>query len=154
MFIRILIVLLLLAGPAQAADWRGRVLDVVDGDSLIITRVGRPVEVRLSGVDCPEYRQPWGKAATNYCENLALDQRVTVHPVSYDRYNRTVATVTLPDGRDLGQALVAAGWAWWYRRYAPDDRVLESLEERARALKLGLWSTTAEPPWKYRKGKR
>ena len=36
-----------------------------------------------------------------------------------DRYGRLVGEVLLPNGRNLGQELVRAGLAWWYRQYAP-----------------------------------
>jgi endonuclease YncB( thermonuclease family) len=64
-----------------------------------------------------------------------------------DRYGRTVADVILPDGRNLNHELVKAGYAWWYRKYAPHDRELERLEEEARGAKRGLWSDPhAIPP--------
>jgi hypothetical protein len=34
----------------------------------------------------------------------------------------------------LNQELVKQGWCWWYRKYAPGDRVLEGLEKEAREL--------------------
>ncbi len=56
-------------------------------------------------------------------------QTVTVQAGDLDRYGRTVGEVLLPDGRSLNRELVKAGFAWWYRRYAPDDETLEQLEE-------------------------
>jgi hypothetical protein len=49
---------------------------------------------------------------------------VTVRPIDTDRYGRTVAEVVLPDGRSLNHELVRGGMAWWFRKYAPDDREL------------------------------
>jgi micrococcal nuclease len=57
----------------------------------------------------------------------------------YDRYGRTVADLILPDGRNLNREIVKAGFAWWYRKYAPRDREIEALESDARAAKRGLW---------------
>src|SRR3954451_24685760 len=72
-----------------------------------------------------------------------------------DCYGRTLADVTLPDGRNLNHELVKAGYAWCYRRYAPHDRELERLEKEARDAKRGLWSDPhAIPPWEYRKRSR
>jgi endonuclease YncB( thermonuclease family) len=49
---------------------------------------------------------------------------------------------------NLNQELVKQGWCWWYRKYAPGNKKLETLEEEAREAKKGLW---ADPlpvqPW-------
>ncbi len=47
--------------------------------------------------------------------------------------------------------LVKAGFAWWYRKYAPDDEMLEQLEREARRIKRGLWADPHPvPPWEWR----
>src|SRR5262249_47321577 len=52
------------------------------------------------------------------------------------RYGRLVGDVLLPDGRNLGQELVRAGLAWWYRQYAPPkETALVQLEAEARTAK-------------------
>jgi hypothetical protein len=52
-------------------------------------------------------------------------------------------------------ALVKDGWCWWYRKYAPDDTVLEGLEKEAREGRKGLWADPDHiPPWVYRKARR
>jgi endonuclease YncB( thermonuclease family) len=72
-----------------------------------------------------------------------------------DRYGRTVAEVILPDGRNVNQEMVKAGYAWWFRKYAPNDGVLEDFEAEARNAKRGLWADThAMPPWEYRRNWR
>jgi endonuclease YncB( thermonuclease family) len=43
---------------------------------------------------------------------------VTVKVRDIDRCKRTAAEIILPDGRNLNQALVRAGLAWWYQQYA------------------------------------
>ncbi len=68
-----------------------------------------------------------------------------------DRYGRTIADVILPDGRVLNRELVRAGFAWWYRRYAPEDETLEQLECEARGARRGLWADAEPvPPWEWR----
>ena len=51
-----------------------------------------------------------------------------------DRYGRTVDRVPV-DGRSLNKELVRAGLAWWFRRYAPNDRELARLELEARVAR-------------------
>jgi micrococcal nuclease len=73
----------------------------------------------------------------------------------HDKYTRTLADVLLLDGTNVNQTLVEDGWCWWYRKYAPDDTVLEGLEKEAREVKKGLWADPAPiPPWVYRKARR
>jgi hypothetical protein len=80
---------------------------------------------------------------------------VTVRPREHDRYGRLVAEVTLPDGRVLNEELVRQGWAWWYRRYAPDNATLATLESEAREARRGLWADQKPmAPWEWRAAQR
>jgi endonuclease YncB( thermonuclease family) len=110
------------------------------------------VKIRLHGVDCPEKNQDFGTRAHQFAADLVFSREVEVHPLERDRYGRLVATVHC-EGKSLGEELVRAGLAWWYRRYAPDDAVLEALEQEAREAGRGLWSHPHPlPPWEFRRG--
>jgi micrococcal nuclease len=77
-----------------------------------------------------------------------------VRAVDHDRFGRTVAFVSLPDGRDLGRELVGAGAAWHYARYSQDAE-LGKLEAQARAARAGLSAEPLpEPPVFYRAARR
>lgn len=132
--------------------FEGKVVSVQDGDTLEVLRHGRAVRVRLHGVDCPEKRQAFGAAAKSRTSALAYGQTVRVLPRDQDRYGRLVAEVVLPDGRSLNKELVKAGLAWWYKRYAPEDKALADLELKAKDARLGLWGEP-EPlaPWSFRR---
>lgn len=140
---------------AWAGEFTGRVIGVSDGDTIPVLREGRETRVRLHGIDCPEKTQAFGQRAKEFTSSLAFGQTVLVSVVDIDRYGRIVGQVTLADGRNLNQALVEAGLAWWYRNYAPGDRELEALERQARAARRGLWAD-ARPvePWVFRKKPR
>jgi endonuclease YncB( thermonuclease family) len=141
------------ARPLPAGAWTGRCVGVTDGDTLAVLRDGRAVKVRLAGIDAPEKAQPFGQRAKQALDAMVYGQAVTVDPRDTDRYGRTVADVRAADGRHVNAELVAAGMAWWYRRYAPGDRELEQAEARARAARAGLWAD-AHPvaPWDWRHG--
>jgi micrococcal nuclease len=127
------------------------VVKVHDGDTLTVVSHGTSQRVRLAGIDCPESDQPYGAEATEVTKVLALDREVTVTPFTTDRYGRTVADVTLQDGRSLTHELVKSGACWWYRKYAPGDMVLKRLEMEARKERRGIWATESPmPPWKWR----
>lgn len=147
-----------LAAPAQAESqsWSGRVLVVIDGDSLIVRRQGKRVKVRLAQVDCPEPQQPFGREAKRFTTRAALGKTVVVENAVVDPYykKRMRASVILPDGRDLGLELVKEGLAWNYRRYSTNP-LLPDLEKDARRQKLGLWSQpNPTPPWQWRKQRK
>lgn len=137
------------AAPAHA-DFRGRVVGVVDGDTIDVLRRGQPERIRLAGIDCPEKAQPYGTRARQATAVLVFGMDVRVLEKERDRYGRMVGEVVLGDGRSLNRELVRQGWAWWYRRYA-QDRTLGDLEIVARMERRGLWvDPQPVPPWEWR----
>jgi len=133
--------------PAAAA---GTVVRIRDGDSIVVMRGGVGIEVRLDGIDCPELAQAFGKKARRFTADLAFGKEVRLVGKGRDRYDRELAEVFLPDGRSLNRELVAAGCAWWYRKYS-NDRTVEALEREARAARRGLWAApNPVPPWDFR----
>jgi micrococcal nuclease len=154
----ILLFLLLLPaaiGAASQAAFTGKVIGISDGDTLTVLHDRTPVKIRLDGIDAPESGQAFGSRAKQAASALAFGQVVTVQPKDHDRYGRLVAEVVLPDGRSLNQELVRHGWAWWFRRYAPDNAALAALEGEARDARRGLWAD-AKPtaPWEWRAAQR
>ena len=137
---------LLGTGTAGAGDhtFVGTVTGVWSGDTLVV-RVGqRDRPVRLLGIDAPEVDQAFGTLSRSRAAELALGNRVTVVPIREDPRGRIVGVITLPDGRDLGLELVAAGLARWDRSGAPDARGLEAGEAEARVAGRGMWRGSAE----------
>ena len=137
------------------ADFTGPIISVLDGDTFEVLHNQHPERIRLSGIDCPEKGQAYGKRAKQAASDIAFGKEVTIQTHGYDKYKRTLGDVILPDGMNLNQELVKQGWCWWYRKYAPGDTVLEGLETEARESKQGLWVDPAPiPPWVYRKARR
>ena len=140
----------ILAPILSHAEFVGKVVGVIDGDSIRVMHEGKAEQIRLIGVDCPEKRQPFGTRAKEYTSELAFGQDVTVYGEKRDRYGSRLAEILLPDGRSLNQELIKAGLAWWFRKYSKDRR-LGGLERQAREAMRGLW---AEPhpvlPWEWR----
>ncbi len=159
-FVIILGCLLTIPAVSQAADifmFTGRVVAVSDGDTITVlaTESGKPEVVRLMSVDCPEKSQAYGMKAKEWTASHCFNREVTVVRHGYDRNRRSIGDVILPAGEHLNAALVKAGLAWWYRKYAPDDKALSDLEDEARREKIGLWND-AQPvaPWDYRHKKK
>lgn len=138
------------AGP----DWRGRVVGVKDGDTISVMHDGRAETIRIASIDTPEKSRAFGSTAKQFTSALVFDRDVVVRPQTRDRYGRTVAALTLPDGRDLGEELVRAGLAWLYRKYSSDPTLVR-LESEACAARRGLWADIKPtPPWEFRRPAR
>jgi len=135
---------------ASSEDFTGKVVGIVDGDTLTVLRRDKPERVYLNGIDCPEKAQPFGLRAKNFTSTLAFGQIVTVKPTARDKHGHIIADVVLPDGRLLQYELVKAGLAWWYSRREVNQR-LRDFQEEARLAKRGLWvDPDPIPPWDWR----
>ena len=143
------------ATPAAAEFFEGRVVKIVDGDTIDVL-VGREMRrVRLFGIDTPERGQPWASKAKEALARRVFGKEVRVNDVATDRYGRTVGEV-YADNVCVGCELVREGNAWVYRHYT-DDPVLYQLEAEARAARRGLWSLPEAqrvPPWEWRQSSR
>ncbi len=147
---------LVLLAPVTAATLTGRVVRILDGDTVEVLDATQHTErVRLGGIDAPEKTQAFGTQAKQRLADLAGGQAVSVDWAKRDRNGRVVGTL-LRDDRDLGLQLVREGYAWWYRAFADEqsavDRVLYAAAElSARTARRGLWAD-AQPmaPWEYR----
>ena len=143
------------ASPSCAAPGQpvlaGRVIRVVDGDTVEVTLTTGPIRVRLSGADAPEHDQPWGPQATAALRSRVLDREVELVVVDQDRYDRMVALVCL-GAQDVGAALITQGDAWAYPRYLKDPSYC-AFEGVARAARRGVWSFPTSQwiaPWEWR----
>lgn len=125
---------------------------VIDGDSLRVSAEGNEIEVRLWGVDAPEYDQPGSRAAKKLLQQLVLGKEVQVHPQYHDKYNRLVAIIYL-NGINVNEALLESGHCWVHRYYC-QERICDQwkeLEEEARKAGRGLWNhQNPVPPWKWK----
>jgi micrococcal nuclease len=145
-----LVAIMSASAVSAAGSFSGKVVGVSDGDTIRVMHNGRAEPIRLFGIDCPELHQAFGSRAKQFTSSLAFGRIVNVSVKEKDRYGRTVAQVTLPDGRNLERELVRAGLAWWYRQYT-NDPALVRLEAEARSARRGLWADARPvPPWEYR----
>mgnify|MGYP001765834323 FL=1 len=142
--------------PALAESFKGRVVKVIDGDTVVVLGPAKRTErVRIQGIDAPEADQPFGAQARQRLQDLVGGKVVTVVSDKRDRHGRLLGKL-MHGGQDMGLALIREGFAWWYRDYATDqillDRVLYPLAEvQARWDDSGLWADPDPiPPWVFR----
>jgi len=148
------------------------VMTVQDGDTLRArcdaghgTR-DAVVTVRLHAIDAPEHGQPHGRRARQMLASLVARRSVRLNCVDTDVYGRRVCQVMVAPAdapgnapsTDAGLALVAAGYAWWYRHFSsaqtPAEQArYEAAEDEARRQRRGLWQDgpRATPPWQWRR---
>lgn len=113
--------LVLLSVPALAEP--AQVLRVSDGDSIRVLLSGREVAIRVAGIDTAELahakcerERELGLAAKREAQRLLpVGSVVDVQPTGKrEKYGRTLATITLPDGTDYGSILLQRGLAVSY----------------------------------------
>ncbi len=137
-----------------AAPIKGKVIAIKDGDTIEVLYQGKPLRVRLQGIDCPERNQDFGQKAKQFASDFCFNRQVEIVVFGKDRYGRTLGEVLLMDGRSLNQELVKAGLAWHYKAYSK-DKVLADMEILARHEAVGLWvQPNPIAPWDFRKARR
>ena len=135
---------------AAVSAGEGRVVRVVDGDTLRVMVGGTEEKVRLIGVDTPESVRPgeavecFGREASAFLERLVAGRRVRLEldAERRDRYGRLLAYVhRVPDRLFVNAELVSRGYAQPLT-IAPNVRFAERFRElsaRARRARVGLW---------------
>ena len=149
----LLILALCFATCVQAADLRGRVVAVSDGDTVTVLDAERHQhKVRLAGIYAPEKAQAFGQASKISLSDQIFGREVAVTWDKRDRYGRIIGKISV-DHLDVCLEQVRRGMAWHYKQYArdqaPDDRVTYAeAEVAARAARAGLWRDVAPvAPW-------
>ncbi len=93
--------LLALACTANAETITGLVVGVADGDTITVLDADKVQhKIRLSGIDAPEKKQPFGNRSKESLSDLAFDKTVNVETSKRDRYGRQIGKV-LVNGRDV-----------------------------------------------------
>lgn len=134
------------------------ILKVVDGDTVQIKFKGKPVTIRLIGVDTPETVHPnkpvevFGKEASAFTQNLLLGESVYLRlgVDEMDKYGRLLAYLyRAPDGLFVNLEIVRQGYGHAYTQFPfKHMELFRHYERRAREAGKGLWgdakvSTTA-----------
>ena len=144
--------MLVLAALLPAKNIIGKVTEIIDGDTIVVTARGKiNCTVRLFGVMTPEPAQAFGPEAKRETGILCLGKVVRVEVVKKDSNGRFIGKVYTEDGTYVNEQLIATGCAWYYKKHG-DEKRFPLLEETARDAKLGLWSNPSPvPPWKFKK---
>lgn len=137
--------------------YQGKVVAVIDGDTIGVLHDGKEQRIRLNGIDAPEKSQAFGMKAKEFTATWLFDKTVKVVPKEFDRYGRLVADIYIDAqnthhefGAWFNKMIVASGLAWHYKKYS-DSQELANAEALAHKAKIGLWVDPAPvAPWEYR----
>lgn len=150
------LLLLIICSPSYADQYEGRVIKVIDGDTIWVKTNNKHIKIRLSYIDAPELKQTYGVRSKNFLTNLILDKNVQINANKKDRYNRHLGEVYIHSVNEsvfVNAKMLKSGNAWIYLKHR-DNSYLKNLENYARIKKIGLWSEeTPVEPWIYRRSK-
>jgi endonuclease YncB( thermonuclease family) len=132
------------------ATHEGRAV-AIDGDSLRLNNV----ELRLKGIDAPEYRQtcrdqngkdyPCGRLARRALAALVQEHDVACAETGKDRYGRGLALCRIRDHNiDIAAEMVRQGMAVAFGDF-------DALESEAKSARRGIWAGSFERPVEWRK---
>lgn len=128
----------------------GKVVKVVDGDTIHVYSNKGNYKIRLSGIDAPERSQAFGKRSKEYLSELVIGKQVIAIVESKDRYGRYVAKVKC-NSQDVCAQMLQAGYAWHYTQYS-NNQYYADLQKEAHKGRRGLWvDKKPQAPWDYRK---
>jgi micrococcal nuclease len=149
-----------LEAPGILQEGGCQVVRVLDGDSIVVRqtvtqqadvkRTTSEATIRLLGIACPEYDEPWGLEATEMTRRLLDKGPVTIRldRRRIDRNERVLAYVFVDD-RMVNAELVRAGLAR-VDLYPGDSqsfgRIFSKAQAEAKADQRGIWDPPTRSP--------
>lgn len=138
---------------ADSIKFDALVVDVKDGDTVVVLRNKSRLTVKLPGIEAPELDQPFGVEARRYAAKLVRGKVVTVE--MFRPGNPIFGTIHFSKDRILAYEMVKAGMAW--AKTSDRSSMFSEAQEAAKSARLGLWVDREEeepvPPWEWRANK-
>ena len=135
------------SAPADpATEQTARVVEVTDGDTLVVEVEGRAEDVRLIGINTPERDECFFAEATDALTDLVDSEevRLVADQTDQDEFGRLLRYVFVGEAF-VNEAMVRDGFAQAYR-YEPDVAradELDAAQAEAEAAGRGLWAPDA-----------
>ena len=153
-----LVLLAACATPVADSSADGRVVEIIDGDTLVISVGGRRATTRLIGIDTPETKKPdtpvecYGPEATDFLRTLvppATSILVRRDIEGRDHYGRLLAYVfRAEDGLFVNREILRQGFARALS-IPPNTtftRDFTDVAARARQERRGMWQCDSVTP--------
>lgn len=141
------------------ADARAVVLEVVDGDTLLVRILGGSFpgaadgaieEVRIIGIDAPETGEALSAAATAALKKLCAGAQIelSADQENRDQYGRLLAYLFLEDGTFVNGQMLRLGFATLFI-VPPNERFADRLQlaqSDAQEAHIGVWAAARPSP--------
>jgi endonuclease YncB( thermonuclease family) len=94
-----------IASGADPEPQTWRVVSIHDGDCVTVLDAGnRQTKLRLTGIDAPELKQPFGSKARDHLAGMVMGKVIEIEDHGPDRYGRTLARIEVK-GQDVNRAM-------------------------------------------------
>lgn len=128
----------------------GKIVDVIDGNTLMIKSNNTAYRIVLLDIDSPDPGQPFAEEARAHVLKSLSGKTVTLNITGKDRLGNYVAVLYNKAGKDFRHELLERGLAWVAEKC--NEPELHRLQQQAQEKKLGLWKEQSPtPPWIYRR---
>jgi len=125
-------------------------VNVIDGDTVIIRDDSLTYHLRLLDIDAPERQQAFGIQSRRSLQQLCEHTSISVQLQGRDLYGRTLGHLYC-NHTDASESQITLGMAWFNARYSK-RLALDTLQQQAQQQGLGLWQDAQPmPPWQWRK---
>ncbi|EBG8282939.1 thermonuclease family protein [Salmonella enterica subsp. enterica] len=123
---------------------------VIDGDTIVYKEKQDYKKVRLSCIDAPEIKQPYGLESKLALKELIGGKTVEIAVSNIDKYGREIANITYQN-QDVNLRMVSSGNAWVYEAFCR-DQPFYTAQMYSKSHKIGLWATINQvAPWVFRR---
>ena len=142
--------LLCVSNFAYGEEFTAKVIEVLDGDTILVKGPSGLLKIRLAEIDAPEKAQTFGETSKQSLSGMVLGKQVKVVSQALDQYGRRVGHLSL-DGLDVNAEQIRRGMAWEYSNFH-SNKALIALQNEAKQAPRGLWAHgSPTPPWEWRK---
>ncbi len=137
--------------PPAAPPLEGKATQVIDGATFQMqTADGKPLTVRLAGIDVPELCQTWGAESRDALQSWLKDQPLQLKTAGPPRNGQVQAHVFV-DGADINVRMIEEGHALSVRGRSDHGPYVKQ-ERMAKALRRGMFSVgPVETPASFRR---
>jgi endonuclease YncB( thermonuclease family) len=157
LMITLLLALILSSAAAAQTRMAGKVIDVVDGRTVVIDTDGRKVTAEIQYIEVPEPEQPLHAVVRDHLVKLALGKTVEFHPHGF-RPGKAFGQIFV-GSTDLAVQMLRDGAAWHVSpeksgQKASDSNTYEFQQTQAKLESRGVWGVKdLKPAWQFRADK-
>lgn len=125
-------------------DYIYRCDQVIDGDTIIASRAGRKLRIRLAYIDAPESSQKSfdkkliGAYSKESLKKMILEEKIKIKIISRDLYGRYIG-ILFKNKKNINLEMVERGQAIFFD--AKTKYIYKLAEYRAKIYRRGIWRT-------------